>query len=92
MVRAEVVTKSSGVVHDYRVDRGRIAALGTDSIVLRERDNTTVTVALAPDVSVIGAPKRQVGRGVLLGLRRGMFVQTLREGDQPAEQVRVLKR
>jgi hypothetical protein len=93
MVRAEVVMQDRGQIHLYRIDRGRIRSLGPDSIVLRERDGRIETVAIAPDAEIVGVPRRgRGGRQTLHGLRRGMFVETVRDGDAPAERVRVLPR
>src|ERR1051326_5989683 len=48
LVRAEVVTNEGGVIHDYRVDRGRIRQVTQSSLTLFERDGTLVTVPVAP--------------------------------------------
>jgi hypothetical protein len=92
MIRAEVVTKVDGAVHVYRVDRGRIRSVGVDTIIVRERDDTLVPIPIASDAVVTGVPRGQARRGSLFGLRKGMFVETLREGDNPAERVFVRKR
>src|SRR5919199_1959083 len=52
LVRAEVVLKSDGVVHDYRIDRGKIRGVSSSSLTLAERDGTLVTIAVAPNVEV----------------------------------------
>jgi hypothetical protein len=93
MVRAEIVMQTATGVELYRVDRGRIRAVGADFVVLRERDGVIATVQIAPDAEVIGAPARPRGRRApFLGLRRGMYVETVRLGDAPAERVRILQR
>jgi hypothetical protein len=85
LVRAEVVTSENGVVHDYRIDRGRIRAVAPDSVTLRERDGTVVSVPVAP-----GAEVRLHGRSVpLKRLRRGQVATTVRDGDAAASIVRV---
>lgn len=85
LVRAEVVMVESGGVRDYRIDRGRIRTVGIDSVSLRERDGTVVTVPVAP-----GAEIRLRGRSVPLSrLRRGLVATTIRNGDQPATVVQV---
>ena len=89
MVRADVVARDSGVVHLYRVDRGRIRSLGAGSLVLRERDGANVTVPIAGDAVVTGVKRgRQLG---VLALRRGMVVSTVRDGNDAAERVQVLR-
>jgi hypothetical protein len=52
LVRAEVILKFNGVVHDYRVDRGKIRGISSASLTLLERDNTLVTLSVAPNVEV----------------------------------------
>jgi hypothetical protein len=92
MVRAEVVIQERGELHLYRIDRGRIRAFGPDYIVLRERDGRMETVAIASDAQIVGLPRvRGRGRGPF-GLRRWMLVETVRDGDAPAERVHVLRR
>src|SRR5438132_9879255 len=74
LVRAEVLIQAGGQ-HDYRVDRGRVTAFTPGSLTLRERDGTVVTVPVAA--------------GAQPTLQRGVFVQTLRDGDAPASRVDV---
>jgi hypothetical protein len=74
LVRAEVLVQAGGQ-HDYRVDRGRVASFGAASLTLRERDGTLVTVPVAA--------------GAQPPLQRGVFVQTLRDGNAPATRVDV---
>ncbi len=88
MIRAEVIVKEDGVVHDYRLDRGRIRSISGDTIVLRERDGLVVPVEIAADAEIRG--RRAGVRG--LGLRRGMLVETVRDGDAPAETVVIIRR
>jgi hypothetical protein len=88
MIRAEVVLKDAGVLHDYRLDRGRIRAVSAGSLTLLERDGTLVVVPVAGDADV-----RLNGRLVTLGaLRRGMNALTVRDGGQPASTVRAFAR
>jgi hypothetical protein len=84
MARAEVVVVKGGVVHDYRLDQGRLALNRLTELVIRERDGTLQTVPVSPSarVTLNGAPT-QIGR-----LQRGMAVLTLRDGDAPANVVR----
>jgi hypothetical protein len=91
MVRADVVMKTAGTVQLYRIDRGQIRALGVDFVVLRERDGRMETVQVAPSAEVIGRPRARPRRASLLGLRRGMYVETVRVGDAPAERIRILR-
>lgn len=87
MVRAEVIVLDRGTVHDYRLDRGRIRAVGNGSLTLLERDGTVVTVPVAPDAQVTLG-----GRPVALArLRRGMTALTVRDGGQRAELVRAFR-
>ena len=88
MVRAEVILKDGGVVHDFRFDQGRIRAVSGSSLTLLERDGTVVTVAVAPgaQVTVGGAPTP------LTSLRRGMQAATIREGSGAAQRVIATRR
>jgi len=87
LVRAEVVLMEGGAPHDYRIDRGRIRAVGAGTLTLRERDGTIVTVPVAA-----GADVRLGGRAVpLQRLRRGFFATTVREGDAAATVVQATR-
>lgn len=82
-VRGELVTRSGGVLHDYRVDRGRIRQVRPGALTLRELDGTVVTIPVADTAQV-----RLGGRTVTLAeLRRGMNAITIRDGDAAAERV-----
>ena len=84
MIRAEVILKDAGVLHDYRLDRGRVRAVSAGSLTLLERDGTVVVVPVAPDADV-----RLNGRVVpLTALRRRMIATTVRDGGAPASTVR----
>jgi hypothetical protein len=84
LVRAEVLVKDGGVLHDYRIDRGVIRAKSPGSLTLRERDATVVTIAIAPTASISIR-----GRAASFSeLRRGMVVTVVRDGDAPAGEVR----
>jgi hypothetical protein len=88
MVRAEVAVKIAATLHDYRLDRGRIRAVGPGSLTLLERDATTVTIQVSATATVT-----LNGRIVpLLRLRRGMEALTIRDGDAPAERVQAIRR
>ena len=83
LVRAEVVTSEGGVIHDYRVDSGRIRALAPGSLTLLEKDGTLVTVPVSP-----GADIRLRGVAVPFSkLRRGFLATTVRDGSAPATTV-----
>jgi hypothetical protein len=84
MARAEVVVVKGGVVHDYRVDQGRLALNRLTELLIRERDGTLQAVPVATNAAVTlnGAP------AALGQLRRGMAVLTLRDGDAPATFIR----
>ena len=88
MVKAEVVVKDGGVTYDYRLDQGKIRAVGPSSITLYERTGDTVTVPVSPGARItIG------GKAVsLAALRRGMRVQTVRNGSAPADTVQAFRR
>ena len=84
MARAEVVLVVNGVVHDYRIDQGRVRGVRPGGLELIERDGTVEVVAIAPDarVQVNGLP------APLRAIRRGMLVVVVREGDSPATMIR----
>lgn len=90
LIRAEAIVREGGVVHDYRLDRGRVRAVlrATNTLVLREADGTIATIPVAPDARIeLG------GRTVLFGAaRRGMHATTLREGGGPAIRVQLVRR
>ena len=83
MIRAEIVTKSGGVLHDYRVDKGRISAITGRTLTVNERDGTVVSIQVAGTTRItINGAFATFGQ-----LRRGMKVQTIREDDGPAANV-----
>ena len=84
LVRAEVLIQEGGLLHDYRIDRGTLRGKPPGALVLRERDGTLVTIAVAPTavVTLGGHPTS------LAALRRGMTVTVIRDGDAPAIEVR----
>ena len=88
LVRAEVVTSEGGIIHDYRVDRGRVRALTPTTLTLLEKDGTTVTVPVASTADVTLA-----GRTVpLTRLRRGFVATTVRDGAASASIVVATRR
>jgi hypothetical protein len=77
-----------GVVHDYRIDRGRIRAIAPGSLTLREKDGSVVTIAVSPTASItLGGRVVSFDR-----LRPGMGAETVRDGDAPATAVRATLR
>lgn len=88
LVRAEVLVKDGGVLHDYRVDRGVIRAKANGSLSVLERDGSLVTIQVAR-----GAAITLDGRlASFSALRRGMVATIIRDGDAPANEVRATRR
>ena len=84
LVRADVLIKDGGALHLYRVDRGFIRSKANGSLVLRERDGSLVTIAVAPGaaITIHGQP------APYSALRKGMAATVIRDGDAPATEVR----
>jgi hypothetical protein len=88
LVRAEVLVKDGGVLHDYRIDRGVIRAKPDGALAILERDGSLVTISVASGATItIGG--RPAG---FAALRRGMVVTVIRDGDAPANEVRATRR
>jgi hypothetical protein len=88
LVRAEVLVKDGGVLHDYRVDRGVIRAKANGTLTLLERDGSLVPLAVAPGAAItIGGRPASFS-----ALRRGMVATVIRDGDAPATEVRATPR
>jgi hypothetical protein len=88
LVRAEVVTSEGGVIHDYRVDRGRIRAVTPSSLNLLEKDGTTVAVPVAATANVtLGGATVPLTR-----LKRGFMATTVRDGSASASIVVATRR
>lgn len=87
LVRADVLVKDGGAVHLYRVDRGVIRSKAGGALVLRERDGSLVTIPVASfaTITIGGQPSAYAS------LRKGMSATTIREGDNPATEVRAGK-
>ena len=85
MARAEVVTINRGAVHDYRIDQGKVTAVRVGTIELLERDGTRQMIPIAPDIQIMlnGRPSTLTS----VPLRANAI--TIRDGDQPAEVVRI---
>ena len=88
MVKAEIVVKDGGVTYDYRLDQGKIRAVGPSSITLWERTGEVVTVPVSATARVTLG-----GRNVsLAALRKGMRATTVRNGGAPADTVQASRR
>ena len=87
LVRAEVLIKDGGVLHDYRVDRGVIRAKPDGALSVLERDGSVVTIPVAPSaaITIAGIP------APFSALRRGMVATVIRDGDAPATEVRATR-
>jgi hypothetical protein len=84
LVRAEVLVKDGGALHDYRIDRGTIRNKAGGTLTLLERDGSLVPIAVAPGASITLG-----GRPIAYSdLRRGMVATVIRDGDAPANEVR----
>jgi len=83
MARAEAIVVLQGVVHDFRIDRGRIQSVGAGQIVLRELDGTIqqIPVAAVAHVTVEGQPVSPAA------LSRGLYATAIRDGNNPASVV-----
>ena len=87
LVRAEVLVKDGGVLHDYRIDRGVIRNKADGTLTLLERDGSLVPVPVAPTAAIT-----LNGRPVAYSaLRRGMVATVIRDGDAPANEVRAAR-
>ena len=88
LVRAEVLVKDGGVLHDYRIDRGAIRAKAGGTLTLLERDGTLVQIPVAPTAAItIGGQPVPYS-----ALRKGMVATVIRDGDAPASEVRAARR
>jgi hypothetical protein len=88
LVRAEVITSEGGVIHDYRVDRGRIRAVTPSGLTLFEKDGTTVAVPVASTANVtLGGATVPLTR-----LKRGFMATTVRDGAASASIVVATRR
>ena len=88
MVKAEIVVKDGKTTYDYRIDQGKLRAVSTTSVTLYERTGDVVTIPVSP-----GARVTLGGKTVLLtALKKGMRVQTVRNGSAPADTVQAFRR
>jgi hypothetical protein len=82
LVRAEIALRDT-ILHDYRLDHGRIKQVGVFTLLLGESDGTDVTIDISP-----GARVKVNGKSASFAqLRKGMMATTMRDGDKPADQV-----
>src|SRR3954453_10909277 len=83
LARAEIVMVEAGVVHDYRVDRGRIRNIGRGWIELKELDGQFERIPISPATEILfnGQP------GPPQALARGMVATAIRDGNAPAERI-----
>ena len=88
LVRAEVITSEGGVIHDYRVDHGKIQKVTPGSLTLTEKDGTIVAVPVAStaDITLGNAPVP------LSKLKRGFTATTVRDGAASASIVVATRR
>ncbi len=85
MIRAEVLLQGPRAVNDFRLDRGVITAASRGAIVIRERDGTSVTIAIGPRARILGSPSvTDVSQ-----LRPPMRVLVVRRANAPASLVQV---
>jgi hypothetical protein len=82
--RAEVVMVVGNVVHDFRIDIGRVLSVSPTSIVLQERDGTSQVIPISTSTEVWLGNQQLTAAA----LAPRMDVLTVREGDQPAQTVR----
>ncbi len=84
LVRAEVLSYSGRVEHDFRIDEGRVVAVRTNAIDLLERDGTRQTIQIGPQTSIAGVGRLFTPNVVVRGAR----VVAVRDGGGPATQIR----
>lgn len=80
MARAEAIVVLQGVVHDFRIDRGRIQSVTPSQIVLRELDGSVQQIPVAADAHV--SIQGQAAPPSLLS--RGLYATVIRDGNNPA--------
>jgi len=85
MARSEVVMVIRGVVHDYRLDQGKVVVSRGGTIELQERDGTRQSIPIAPDAQIL--VNGRISALVSVPLRVNAI--TIRDGDQPASVVRI---
>jgi hypothetical protein len=83
LVRAEVLNYTGSIVHDVRIDEGRIVAVKPASVTLLERDGSRQPIPVGSSTlyTLSGQPVDQSA------VVKGLTAITIREGDGPAEQI-----
>ncbi len=84
--RVEAINVFGGAVHDYRIDQGRIVSVSPSALVLLERDGTHQTIELSASTEVWLGTTLAADTSAL---SPKMTALTIRDGDQPAQSVRV---
>ena len=89
MIRSEIALKTNNVLHDFRIDTGRIQSVNSDTqtIMLKEKDGTMQPILVSPTARI----KLNGNPSSFAALRRGLHATTIRDGDAPAEQVLATK-
>jgi hypothetical protein len=82
LIRGEIAVKDT-VLHDYRLDRGRITQVAVTTLTIHEADGTDVTIDVSPTARV----KVNGQNAIFVQLRRGMMAVTMHDGDKPADQI-----
>ena len=85
MARAEVVTVNRGAVHDYRIDQGKVVSVRPGTIELLERDGTRQVIPVAPAAQIMVNGRLSA----LVSVPLRVSAITIRDGDAPAEVVRI---
>ena len=85
MARSEVVMVKQGIVHDYRIDQGKVVASRGGTIELQERDGTRQAIPIAPDAQILVNGRLSA----LISVPLRVNAITIRDGDQPAGVVRI---
>lgn len=85
MARAEVIIVRGGVVHDYRIDQGKVMSVRNGTIELVERDGARQLIPVSPTAQVLVNGRFTTLAAVPLRLN----AITIRDGDAPATSVRV---
>jgi hypothetical protein len=88
MARSEVIMVYGGVVHDWRIDQGRVVVVRPNALELVERDGTRAVVQVAPTARVTVNHRL----ATMTDITRGMTVLAARDGDAAATIVRATPR
>jgi hypothetical protein len=80
-----VVTVNRGAIHDFRIDQGKLLSVRQGTVELLERDGTHQLIPVAATAQVLLNGRLTT----LVSVPLRMNVITIRDGDQPAQTVRV---